>query len=126
MSENVQVNKFTSVKYSARAFTMLESFKVEFDDGKTCIVTFNEKKIHQLSLHSLLVYSKLGREFCFVFDIMYAKARTESVAESFYRVGKHSHRRLQKNGIRKPYIPVAKDKRSQAGMRRTFKVVMRL
>ena len=31
-------------------------------------------------------YSKVGQEFCIVFDIFYSKTGTEAVAESLYRV----------------------------------------
>ena len=84
ISEDAQVIQFAPVDSSN--FTLRETFEVTFQDGETYVVSFNEKLLIHFLYTDSFFYSQLGREFCLVFDIMYAKTGSEAVAESFYRV----------------------------------------
>ncbi len=56
------------------------------DDETSVDVVFQEEKFLEALYTNPNLYMKVGKEFCVIFDIFYAKTGTEAVVESFYRV----------------------------------------
>jgi hypothetical protein len=67
-------------------FDLLDKYKVELSDGSCLDVVFQEDKFIEALYTNAELYAQVGKEFCTIFDIFYAKTGTESVVESFYRV----------------------------------------
>jgi len=74
------------IVHKPATFTLHDVFQVELENGDLFVVAFDEKKFLNLLYTDSCLYSIIGREFCLIFDIVYAKTGTEAVAESFYRV----------------------------------------
>ena len=83
-SHDVRVTAFT--KCSPKKFCLAEVFQVTLSHGEEKQVVFEEEEVIKALYEDSSFYSAVGREFCLIFDIMYAKTGTEAVAESFYRV----------------------------------------
>lgn len=72
--------------YVTKEFTLADVFQVELSNSEKMNVVFQEDPVIKALYTDPGFYTLVGPEFCLVFDIMYAKSGTESVAESFYRV----------------------------------------
>ena len=80
----MQVAKFT--KSVPDQFSLAKVFHVELSSGKTLDAVLQEDAIINALYTDSSFYTLVGSEFCLLFDIMYAKMGTETVAESFYFV----------------------------------------
>ncbi len=59
---------------------------MELSDERALRVVLQEQLLIEALYTDSQFYSKVGQEFCIVFDIFYSKTGTEAVAESLYRV----------------------------------------
>lgn len=55
-------------------------------DRSSFTAVLQDENIIQMLYCDPTFFEAVGREFCIIFDILYAKAGTEAIAESFYRV----------------------------------------
>lgn len=67
-------------------FDLLDKFQVTLSSGSSFTVVLQEEEVIQMIYCNPTFIEAVGREFCILFDIFYAKAGTEAIAESFYRV----------------------------------------
>ncbi len=67
-------------------FDLLDKFQVSLSDGLSFTAVLQEEDIIQMLYCNPAFFGAVGREFCIIFDIFYAKAGTEAIAESFYKV----------------------------------------
>ena len=72
--------------YVTKEFTLADVFQVELSNSEKMNVVLQEDAVIKALDTDPRFYTLVGPEFCLLFDIMYAKSGTESVAESFYRV----------------------------------------
>ena len=59
---------------------------MELSSGRTLDAILQEDALINILYTDSSFYTLVGSKFCLLFDIMYAKTGTETVAESFYRV----------------------------------------
>ena len=59
---------------------------MELSSGRTLDAVLQEDALINILYTDSSFYTLVGSKFCLLFDIMYAKTGTETVAESFYRV----------------------------------------
>ncbi len=85
IAEHVTVSNFQRI---SEEFDLLEKFKLHMDDETSVDVVFQEEKFLEALYTNPNLYMKVGKEFCVIFDIFYAKTGTKAVVESFYRVVK--------------------------------------
>jgi hypothetical protein len=78
-----EITKFMPEK---NGFDLLDKFQVSLSNGHSFTAVLQEEEIIQMLYCNPAFYGAAGREFCIVFDIFYAKAGTEAIAESFYKV----------------------------------------
>eukprot|EP00112_Aurelia_sp_Birch-Aquarium-sp1_P019527 Seg4842.1 transcript_id=Seg4842.1/GoldUCD/mRNA.D3Y31 product="hypothetical protein" protein_id=Seg4842.1/GoldUCD/D3Y31 len=67
-------------------FTLADAFDLKTNTGLVHQVTLQEDKVIECLYTDSELYSLAGREFCIVFNHMFAKTGTEAIAESLYRV----------------------------------------
>ena len=67
-------------------FDLLDKFHVDLSDGSSSVYVLQEEEVIRMMYTNPSFYDAVGREFCIIYDIFYAKAGTEAIAESFYRV----------------------------------------
>lgn len=67
-------------------FNLSDVYEVTLNNHTSCMVVLQEDAIIKAIYVDASFYTKVGQEFCIVFDVMYAKTGTEAVVESFYRV----------------------------------------
>ena len=79
----ITIEKFEEEKDQ---FDLFDKFSVTFDDASSFVCVLQEEELIKMLYHYPTMCEALGREFCIIFDIFYAKAGTEAIAESFYRV----------------------------------------
>lgn len=77
------ITSFTSDK---NEFDLLDKFLVTLSDASSFTVVLQEEDIIEMLYCDPAFYEAVGKEFCIIFDIFYAKTGTEAIAESFYRV----------------------------------------
>ena len=61
-------------------------FQVTLSDGSASMYVLQEEQVTQMLYSNPTFYEAVGREFCIIYDIFFAKAGTEAIAESFYCV----------------------------------------
>ena len=71
---------------SSGNFDLLDKFEICLTGGEEFTAVLKEDCIIQSLYNDPEFYESVGREYCVIFDIMYAKAGTEAIAESIYRV----------------------------------------
>ena len=67
-------------------FDLLDKFLVTLSDASSFSVVLQEEDIIEMLYCDPAFFEAVGKEFCIIFDIFYAKSGTEAIAESFYRV----------------------------------------
>ena len=77
---------FEIASSETREFSLCDVYDITLSNKDTYTVVLQEQEIIQALYNDASFYSRVGQEFCIIFDIMYAKTGTEAVAESFYRV----------------------------------------
>lgn len=160
---SIKDNCILSFKVNDHGFDLLDKFDVSLSDGDKFVAVLKEEKIIKALYSDPNFYGSIGQEFCLMYDIMYAKAGTEAIAESFYRVmenqemdGNQSHEVLvmrtkldwslppviqcetmldgiaklyiegdRKLGLKRHYLPVYRDARSQRNRDDLSKVLKR-
>jgi hypothetical protein len=75
----------TTFSVEKDGFDLLDKFRVTLSNGSSSIYVLQDQLIQMLYTNPTF-YQAVGREFCIIYDIFYAKAGTEASAESFYRV----------------------------------------
>ena len=80
----------TTFSVEKDGFDLRDKFRVTLSDGSSSIYVLQEDQLIQMLYTNPTFYQAVGREFCIIYDIIYdifyAKAGTEAMAESFYRV----------------------------------------
>ena len=77
-------NRLKGILYSG--FSLTEIFQLKLSDGSAFRVVLQEQFLIEALYTDSQFYSKVGQQFCIVFDIFYSKNGTKAVAESFSRV----------------------------------------
>ena len=67
-------------------FSLTEIFQLKLSDGSAFRVVLQEQFLIEALYTDSQFYSKVGQQFCIVFDIVYSKTGTEAAAESLYGV----------------------------------------
>ena len=67
-------------------FSLTEIFQLKLSDGSAFRVVLQEQFLIEALYTDSQFYSKVGQQFCIVFDIVYSKTGTEAAAESLYHV----------------------------------------
>ena len=67
-------------------FSLTEIFQLKLSGGSAFRVVLQEQFLVEALYTDSQFYSKVGQQFCIVFDIVYSKTGTGAVAESLYRV----------------------------------------
>ena len=67
-------------------FSLTEIYQFKLSDGSAFRVVLQKQLLIEALYTQSQFYSKVGQQFCIVFDIFYSKTGTEAVAESFSRV----------------------------------------
>ena len=76
----------TRFEVDKEGFDLLVPPRVTLSDGSSSTYVLQEKQVIQMLYSNPTFYEAVGREFCIIYDIFFAKAGTEAIAESFYRV----------------------------------------
>ena len=79
-----RVSSFTA--NNDNRFDLLDKFDVYLTAGEELTAILKEDCVIKSLYNDPEFYQSVGREFCVISDIMYSKAGTETIAESFYRV----------------------------------------
>ena len=85
-TQGVFLLSFEIASSKTREFSLCDVYDVTLSNKVAYTVVLQEQEIIQVLYNDASFYSRVGQEFCIIFDIMCAKTGTEAVAESFYRV----------------------------------------
>lgn len=80
--DSIEVTSFSKIDDESEINPI---FEIGFSNGVFSKVILVEKNVIEALYTEPQFYNEVGREFCLVYDIMYAKCGTEPVVESLYR-----------------------------------------
>ena len=86
LPQNAFLLEFETTSGSSREFSLSDVYAITLNNKVSYTVVLQEDVIIQALYTDASFYTRVGQEFCILFDIMYAKTGTEAVVESFYRV----------------------------------------